>query len=536
MKKKLLFLFTLLSFIGFSQEKPTITTEIDTTQIRIGEQFQYKIAVNRISEVVFPELDSLGKLEVVHSSKIDTLANTLEKNYVLTSFDHGNFFVPQQQVLVNNNLYITDSIEIKVATVEVDTVKQKLFPIKGIKAEPKVFDDYVPYFIWVWIALAIIIALLILYYVLQKYYGVDDREAYNYIPPYQEAIEKFTTLDEKELWQNNQVKEYYIELTEIIRTYIGREIELHTLEATTDELIHMIKSENSQKSIGVSNEAIEKLEIFLRNADFVKFAKMRPLEGDIRNDRRVAGDIVETLQPIITGYKEQNLLNEDEVSTYLKEEEALTKDQKNKRTLTYTGLFILIITILTTCTYQAVKPLKNNLQNYGAMSSTTKEVVANNWQEQSFGTPAMTLFAPFKFQTQTETVPQGAEGIFSSFGVYLHSNSETRVQAAITVFESSSGAPLQLEQVVRGSIQQVQNLPNISDFEYERQSITLENDVEGTLITGLLKENNKPKKLFKIIGFVHEQNSWQVMLMYPEGTPEISANMDTVIGSIKIEI
>ena len=34
------------------------------------------------------------------------------------------------------------------------------------------------------------------------------------LPPFEEAIQKLHELDEKLLWQNNQVKEYYSELTE----------------------------------------------------------------------------------------------------------------------------------------------------------------------------------------------------------------------------------------------------------------------------------------------------------------------------------
>ena len=56
-----------LSFsIGFSQ---TVGTSVSKNEIKIGEQIQLtlKTKVNDKDLVVFPDLDSIGKLEVVHS-------------------------------------------------------------------------------------------------------------------------------------------------------------------------------------------------------------------------------------------------------------------------------------------------------------------------------------------------------------------------------------------------------------------------------------------------------------------------------------
>jgi len=74
--------FLLMGFAGFSQ----VTTKIDTTKIRIGEQIHYNIIVNETEGVLFSKFltDSLKKIEVVES-KIDSLKNSLVKKYALTS-------------------------------------------------------------------------------------------------------------------------------------------------------------------------------------------------------------------------------------------------------------------------------------------------------------------------------------------------------------------------------------------------------------------------------------------------------------------
>ena len=58
------------------------------------------------------------------------------QKYILTGFDSGAFYIPQQQIFIKNQSFLTDSLLLKVATVAVDTTKVKKFPIKAFKVNP----------------------------------------------------------------------------------------------------------------------------------------------------------------------------------------------------------------------------------------------------------------------------------------------------------------------------------------------------------------------------------------------------------------
>jgi len=58
----------------------------------------------------------------------------LIQKYIITGFDSGAYYIPQQQIYVKNQAYLTDSLLVNVATVAIDTTKIKKFPIKTIKA------------------------------------------------------------------------------------------------------------------------------------------------------------------------------------------------------------------------------------------------------------------------------------------------------------------------------------------------------------------------------------------------------------------
>ena len=119
----------LFGFFGFSQK---ITTSIDSSQIKIGSQFNLtlKASVNAKDKVVFPEGKFFGALEILESYPIDTIKNNsqyeLIKKYGLTQFDSGKYVVPRIPVLINKKAVFSDSIAIEVNDVKVDTLKQKM--------------------------------------------------------------------------------------------------------------------------------------------------------------------------------------------------------------------------------------------------------------------------------------------------------------------------------------------------------------------------------------------------------------------------
>lgn len=288
------FLIALFSVVAFSQDR-IVKAQVETSNIRIGEQLTYQITVKDVDKVILPKLELKG-LEVVDSSKVDTINYMLIQKYKITGFDSGAFYIPQQQVFIRNQAYLTDSILINVATVPIDTTKVKKFPIKSIKKEPYVFDDFILY-IYLLIAALIIIGFWIYWFVIRKKKEEEEKPTYVALAPYDEAMYKLNELDEKLLWQNNKVKEYYSELTDIIRNYIERELKVPALEKTSDEIMETLNDFYEANTINTTKENIKKLKDLFQEADLVKFAKSKPLASEIEEDRKDAELVVHNLKP-----------------------------------------------------------------------------------------------------------------------------------------------------------------------------------------------------------------------------------------------
>ena len=63
-----------ISSIGFAQTIPSVTSEVDTTFIKIGDQLNFKVTVevDSTDNVIFPEGQTFSPLETVEAFATDT--------------------------------------------------------------------------------------------------------------------------------------------------------------------------------------------------------------------------------------------------------------------------------------------------------------------------------------------------------------------------------------------------------------------------------------------------------------------------------
>ena len=81
-------------------------------------------------------------------------------------------------------------------------------------------------------------------------------------------------IKEEAIWKENKIKEYYSDITDTVRLYIEERFGINALELTSDEIIHVFKSQV------VDSESKAKLYQILTLSDFVKFAKQIPIEAE----------------------------------------------------------------------------------------------------------------------------------------------------------------------------------------------------------------------------------------------------------------
>ena len=141
-----------VSFICIAQKSENLTVSVDSTVVRIGEQINYflQVRADTSAQVVFPEQSLFAPFELLESSPVDTFQTSdhylYTKKYSLIQFDSGDFYIPQQQVLINGFSKISKLIPIRVNAIKVDTLKQKLYDIKPFEEVQKNYEELINLF------------------------------------------------------------------------------------------------------------------------------------------------------------------------------------------------------------------------------------------------------------------------------------------------------------------------------------------------------------------------------------------------------
>lgn len=287
---KRLLLITLLLAVGTTlraQDVPRVRARVEPDSIGIGDRFDYVIEVDKdlVQVVQFPEftLARDGEIELVESLPVDTLSRDgrrlrLVKRYRLAAFDEGRYNLGAARVLyADKNIVDTlrshDSVYLEVTTFQIDSTSQSIYDLKPQKTLPFRFREISGYVKW---AVLFVLVLLAAAYALQRYLqsrgkGLGDLfKAAPPQPPHVVAIRALEALHHQKLWQNNRHKQYYSQLTDILRTYIDGRWGVSAMEMTSDEIIAAIRSEE------LPDKARMDLTAILRDADLVKFAKATP--------------------------------------------------------------------------------------------------------------------------------------------------------------------------------------------------------------------------------------------------------------------
>ncbi len=111
--------------------------------------------------------------------------------------------------------------------------------------------------------------------------------------PRERALFELSELLSKDLAGKNMIKEFYLELTMIVRRYIERQHLIRAPEQTTEEFLAAVG-----KNPKFSHEVVSRLRSFLEAADLVKFAGDHPTGTEISGATVTATEYIEKDSPV----------------------------------------------------------------------------------------------------------------------------------------------------------------------------------------------------------------------------------------------
>ena len=255
-----------------------IRTSVDTTLVTVGDHITMTVSVEHApgTRVVWPDSIMLAPFEVlgarVGPTRTDGDVRLSSMALTLAAFELGELEIPNFEVTVAGpgdeaEILQTDRYGVEVVTVGADG-SGDIRDIRGPLGIPLAT---------ITIALGALLALLLtgLVYALYRRWRArsGDEPGLRGPPPrpaHEIAMDALASLEASPLLERGQVKEYHIEVSEILRSYVERRFVVEALEMTTIEVLLGLDG------VGVDATVRSGLRRFLDQCDLVKFAKVRP--------------------------------------------------------------------------------------------------------------------------------------------------------------------------------------------------------------------------------------------------------------------
>ena len=537
MKIKFYFLF-LFTTAFFAQKK--VVTTIDTTKNKIGAEFKLtlKTDVDTLSSVVFPNVMNFGALEVIESYPIDTIRKKdryeLIKKYGLTQFDSGKFKIPRVQILINNHVFLSDSLLVEVVNVPVDTLKQKMYDIKDIISAQNTIGDWWNYLLVILLLCGI--GFLIYWFVKKRKTTITEEDKYK--TPIEKATNKLNKLEQKELWQRGEIKEYYSELTDIVRNYIEEAIEIPAMESTTSELIEGLKQASLKKKMKLSKETIENLFTVLKQADLVKFAKSKPLDFEITEDRKKIERAIVTLDkaiPVVVEKEDESVLNEMQRLEQLKKEQE--RQKKKKITLVTGAVLAVLISILTF--FIVTKGLDYVVDT--VFGNSSKELLEGEWVKSEYGNPLVRINTP-KVLVRTDLkkiLPPNGLALLKDMQSFTFGDFNDTFYILVSTIQYKKDTTVDLTKSLDVTLQTLET-QGAQNMIVKQDAFETEEGIKGVKGYGTFsridaENKNSTKYYYEALLFSQNGGLQQILLVHQEGDQYANEISDKILRSVELQ-
>lgn len=295
----------LASAAAWSAPTVKVSADIDSAAIVMGSLNHLRVTVDMPSStpaqlIDFPLLTpgveylEFNGVDVVasDSTSTETDARTrLKFDFTIQAFDPGEVTIPPFAVLpaLGADTAFSNVVTFKVLPVDVDSLAT-IHPMASVVSAQSRWYDYIPnWLIWLLAGLAVAAAAVWAYFTFHRHRVVVEERRKPVVPPYELAVQRLNDLQQRHLPENGHEKEYYTRLVDILRDYLQGRFGINAMEMTSTQIVKALR-DNPQTRM-----TADEIRAVLSVADFVKFAKVRPLPDDnIRSFNRAISFVEQT--------------------------------------------------------------------------------------------------------------------------------------------------------------------------------------------------------------------------------------------------
>jgi hypothetical protein len=300
-----LFILSVHTFLAAQEGAVTVASRVDKSLITIGDLIRYTVTVTHKKGVDARTPGTganLGGFEIRDYNVLEPREQkgfvVSEYQYTIATFFTGEFVIPPLPVAYkvpgDTTIHVMATPSIKIV---VESVKpSEAGDIREIKPPVEIPLN------WWLLLMKIGVGLLILgipiggFFLYRRWKsgkGILPIREEPPRPPHEIALEALDKLRASDLLEKGEIKLFFIELSEIVRRYIGGRYFVVAMEMTTTEVLEGLSH------AGLNDGDFSLFETFFHRCDLVKFAKHKPSSKETDETVQTAYDLVNRTKIVI---------------------------------------------------------------------------------------------------------------------------------------------------------------------------------------------------------------------------------------------
>ncbi len=295
----------LMVVAAFAAEQINVTASVDKQTAYVGDLIDYTITITYDSTLQLTPPAAGANLggfdvkdyEIGEEKKTDDGRRQQILAFKLRTFTTGDYVIPplpiEYMMPDSSTRYISaDPIKIKIMSVLAEGVNADTLAPKPLKAQASLATKRKT--IWLIIIAAAVLGIGGVVFYLWRRRRTKEETAYvDPRPSWEIAYADLAVLKDRNLPAKGELKEYYFELSDIMKRYIDKKFEVNAIDMTTVEIGDALVGVDLDKDIHRDFMA------FFEHGDLVKFAKYVPPEDRPDADWTTACDLVTATKDII---------------------------------------------------------------------------------------------------------------------------------------------------------------------------------------------------------------------------------------------
>ncbi|GAB5416450.1 MAG: hypothetical protein Crog4KO_09630 [Crocinitomicaceae bacterium] len=220
--------------------------------------------------------------------------------YTVMIWDSGTFIIPGPDIFINDSTFTFDDLRIycgfasKKSGVELYDIRENYADIPeeetgfwaGLRSLGRWAKNN-----W-WAPILIVLALIGLIWFINRRRPPEPVKINKAMSLKERTLAAIDALENEKLWEQDKLKEHFIELSYILRSYLTARYDIALLEKTTFETKALLLRK------GLNEDTVDTIIRILSHSDMVKFAKSKPDELSILKISTLARQIVAETSPL----------------------------------------------------------------------------------------------------------------------------------------------------------------------------------------------------------------------------------------------